>query len=415
MTRSPPAAPIAPAEYARRRRDLATRLKGAAGVIFAGEHNPPLIGKWRTDRSFYYLTGIDDEAGAALLLDPKAEDLRRREILFLRALDPELEAWDGFRDPIGPEMKSRYGFQTIMRTRMLPRTLTQIARQRGRLACLHPFSVYPAAPSPDLAVFRQVAERVVGVSIEDHTDALPSLRAIKSPAELKLTQAAGAATRRGLEAAMRAIAPGVPEAEVQQAIEAGFRSAGASGPSFNTIVGAGENGAVLHYMANDGVCEDGQVVLIDCGALYDGYAADVTRVFPVSGKFSKDQAHQYTIVLRAQEAAIAAIKPGARIGDIDAAARAVIDQAGFGDSYIHGIGHQIGLEVHDVTPDGALQEGMVVTIEPGAYVRATGIGVRIEDDVLVTKTGSRVLTNDIPKTIKEVESAMAAARKKAKA
>lgn len=403
--------PIAPAEYARRRRAVATGLKGGAGIVLAGEHAPPLLGKWRSDRSFYYLTGIEDEAGAALLLDPKAEDPRRREVLFLRPLDPEMEAWDGYREPIGPELKSRYGFQTVMRTRMLPRTLTQVARQRRRLACLHPFSIYPAAPSPDLAVFRQVAERVVGVSIEDQTNLLPSLRAIKSPAELKLMQAAGAATKHGLEAAMRTIAPGVSEAEVQQAIEAGFRSAGASGPSFNTIVGAGENGTVLHYMANEDVCEEGQTVLIDCGALYDGYAADVTRVFPVSGRFSKEQAEQYTVVLRAQEAAIKAIKPGARIGDLDAAARAVIDKAGYGESYIHGIGHQLGLEVHDVTPDGPLKEGMVLTIEPGAYVRATGIGVRIEDDVLVTKTGSRVLTSDIPKTIKDVEAAMAAARK----
>ncbi|MFG0283883.1 MAG: M24 family metallopeptidase, partial [Phycisphaerales bacterium JB039] len=172
-----------------------------------------------------------------------------------------------------------------------------------------------------------------------------------------------------------------------------------------------ENGTVLHYMANDGVCADGQVVLIDCGALYDGYAADVTRVFPVSGKFTKEQAEQYDIVLRAQEAAIRAIKPGAKIGDIDAAARAIIDKAGLGDSYIHGIGHQLGLEVHDVTPDGPLKEGMVVTIEPGAYVRETGIGVRIEDDVLVTKTGSRVLTSAIPKKVKDVEAAMAGAKK----
>ncbi len=404
---------ITPAEYARRRRAVATRLKGAAAVIFAGEHSPPLLGKWRTDRSFYYLTGIADEPGAALLLDPKADDPRRREILFLRPLNPELEAWDGYRAAISPQLKAQYGFDTIMRTLALPRTLTQVARQRGRLACLHPFSIYPAPISPDLAVFRQVAERVVGVSVEDHTGILPALRAIKSPAERKLMQAAGEATRRGLEAAMRAIRPGAHESEVQHAIEAGFREAGATGPSFNTIVGAGENGAILHYMANDGVCEDGQTVLIDCGALYDSYAADVTRVFPVSGRFTKEQAHQYNVVLRAQEAAIAAIKPGALIGDIDAAARAIIDKAGFGDSYIHGIGHQLGLEVHDVTPDGPLQEGMIITIEPGAYSRDTGIGVRIEDDILVTKTGSRNLTSAIPKTIKDIESAMAAARKSA--
>jgi Xaa-Pro aminopeptidase len=403
---------IGAAEFAQRRNSVIKGLKGAVGLVLAGEGAPPLMGKWRADVNFQYLTGIDAEPGAAVLFDLQAEDPKRRAILFLRPLNPEMEVWDGYRNAIGAALKSRTGFQTVMRTGAMPRLLTDLARRRGRLACLHPFSVYESPVSPDLALFRKVADRVLGAKIEDATNLLPSLRGVKSAAEVSLMRRAIEASALGFEAALAMLRPGVTEGAVQDAIERGFREGGASGPAYNSIVGSGVNGTVLHYMENTGSCADGDLLVIDAGARFGGYAADITRTYPVSGRFTKDQAKVYQTVLNAQQAAIRAVRPGVRMHQVDAAARAVIDKAGFGDTYVHGIGHQLGMEVHDVTPDGPLKAGMVVTIEPGVYLKDRGYGVRIEDDVLVTPGGSRVLSPMIAKSIPDIESAMARARKR---
>lgn len=394
------------AEFARRREKALKALSGAAAVVFAGDGAPPLHGLWQPDWHFYYLTGIRDEIGAALLLDPRSEDPKRRAVLFLRPLNPELEEWDGRREPISAALKTQTGFQTVLRANHLPRFLLGVARKRRRLACLHPFATHDAPVSHDLATYRKVAERTVGISIEDRTTLLPELRAVKSVAELKVMQKAVDATAAGYAAAMQALKPGLGERQLQKAIEDGFLAGGADGVGYNSIVGSGANGTVLHYMANTDTCEDGDLVVIDAGARVGGYTADVTRTLPVNGRFSKEQREVYTIVLRALEAATRAARPGVWMHDVDAAARNVIEKAGFGDRFPHGIGHQLGIEVHDVTPDGPLKAGMIVTIEPGIYLPDRRIGVRIEDDVLVTPRGPRVLTSRIPKTIDAIESAM---------
>ena len=147
--------------------------------------------------------------------------------------------------------------------------------------------------------------------------------------------------------------------------------------------------------------------MIDSAAAYGGYAADVTRTLPVSGRFTAEQREVYEVVLRAQLAAIKAAKPGAKVSDVDSAARNVIEKAGYGDAFIHSTGHPLGLEVHDVMPDGPYRPGMVITIEPGVYFPERKLGVRIEDDILITAGGNRNLTSGIPKTVAEVEAAMA--------
>ena len=165
---------------------------------------------------------------------------------------------------------------------------------------------------------------------------------------------------------------------------------------------------VLHYRANQNVLEDGDLVCIDSGGSFGGYTADVTRTFPVNGTFTKRQKEVYNLVLRALEAANQAVKPGATMGEVDGAARRLIDKAGFGDRFFHGIGHQLGMEVHDVTPSGPLKAGMVITVEPGIYLPDERMGIRIEDDVLVTKDGRRILTRHIPKKVVDIEKRMAA-------
>lgn len=401
-------------EFVSRRDRLMEDLDGQVGLVFAGDHGVSLHGIWQPDWNFYYLTGIRDEPGAVLLLDPRSEDPRRRTILFLKPLNPELEEWDGYRDRITTSLKSRTGFPSVMRTYQLPRWLTGIARRRGRLACLHPFSVYDGAASPDLVTFRKVVERSTGIQILDRTNVLPTMRAIKSRAELGVMKQAAGATAAGYAAAARAIRPGANERDVQRALERGFTDAGGTGTGYNSIVGAGLNSTVLHYNTNNQPLEDGDVILIDAAARVGGYTADVTRTFPIGGRFSREQREIYDIVLRAMEASIRAVRPGVPMHEVEMAARRVIEKAGYGDAFMHGIGHQLGIEVHDSTPDGPLKAGMVVTIEPGIYLSDRKLGIRIEDDILVTRQGPQNLTAMIPRKAEAVEAMVRAGRRRGK-
>ncbi len=398
---------ISTEEYAARRQRVFKALGGSVGIVFSGDGPGPAIGKFKSDASFTYLTGLESELGAAVLFDPTAEDPKRRISLFLRPIDPELDRWDGYREMIGEPLRKRTGFATVMRTASLPRFLGIAARKAKKLACLHPFSSHTSAGvSPDLAVFRKLQEKIPGVGIEDRSMLLPELRAVKSAAEIELMKRAAAATAMGYRAAFSTLRPGINERDVQHAMERAYVDAGAEGVAYGSIVGSGLNGTVLHYVDNDGECRDGELMVIDSGAQFCGYACDVTRTLPVSGKFGKEQRELYGVVLRAQLAAIKAARPGALMWEVDKAARDIIEKAGLGDAYIHGIGHQLGLEVHDVTPDGALKPGMVITIEPGVYLPERRVGIRIEDDILITKTGNVNLTSAIPKSIEDIEAAM---------
>jgi Xaa-Pro aminopeptidase len=406
------ASPIKVEEFASRRSRVLRSLKGAVGLVLAGDGSPPLRGSWEANSDFFYLTGIRDEHGAAVLFDRSNPDPRRRIVLFLRPTDPELDQWDGFRDLISKDLRKNTGFESIMRTTYLPRMLTAAGARAHKFACLHQFATYNAALSPDLGLFRKVGERVPGTAIQDCTGLLPSMRAVKSRAELVQMRRAAAATASGFERAMGVIQPGVNELDVQRAIERGFEDAGATRPAYNSIVGTGVNATVLHYMRNDQPVGDDDIVLIDAGAEVGGYSADVTRAFPVSGKFNKQQRELYTLVLKALDAGIRAVKPGATFLDVDAAARDIIDKAGLGDTFVHGIGHHLGIDVHDPQSADKLAPGMVLTVEPGVYLQDRGIGIRLEDDILVTASGRTNLTRAIPRTIEEVEAAMRSARRK---
>ena len=393
-------------EYQRRRTDVLLALKGAAAVVFSGEGSPPQLGKWRPDPHFYYLTGLENEAGAAVLFDPTAENPKRRCVLFLRPLNIEKERWDGYRDEIGSVLKARTGFETIMRSDALPGMLTGAARRAKIMHCLHPFSVYPADVSPDLAVFRKIIERVPSVKIEDSVNLLPSMRAIKSPGELTLIRKAVEITTAGYAAAAKAIRPGATEDHVSQVLEQTYRRGGAQGVAYNNIVGSGISGTVLHYNDCSGVLQKNDLLVIDSGCAYAHYASDVTRTFPVGGKFTPEQRDVYEVVLAAQLVSIKAAQAGSTFTDVDEAARQVIDKAGYGDAFIHGIGHQLGIQVHDASPDGPLKPGMVITIEPGIYLPDRKFGVRIEDDILILRKGNENLSAAIPKKAADVEASL---------
>jgi Xaa-Pro aminopeptidase len=394
-------------EFAERRTKVLDALDGAAAVVLAGDQTPSdrPWGRRPVDGFFWYLTGIDSEPGAAVLFDPSAEDPERRVTLFLRSRDPETERWDGARPSLDSACKAETGFSSLARTTSLPARLTEAARRTRRLACLHPFACYDCDLSPDLALFKRVCERVPTASLEDRTQLLIAMRAVKSAAELALIERAVAVTVEGYQAAFQTVRPGANEGAVADAMTAAFRAAG-GGPAFGPIVGSGLNGTVLHYSANDKTIAAEELVVIDYAAAVDGYASDVTRTLPAGGKFTAAQRGIYKVVLEANLAAIKAARPGVTYTEVHNTARDVIAKAGYADCFLHGVGHHLGIDVHDPAPDGPLAPGMVLTIEPGIYLPEEALGIRIEDDVLITESGSRVLTEAIPKTVEAVEAAM---------
>ena len=205
---------------------------------------------------------------------------------------------------------------------------------------------------------------------------------------------------------------GVTERDVQTKIEYAFFSNGATGLSYSSIVGSGPNGAVLHWDHNDRPLRGGDLVVIDAAAEYGRYASDITRTYPVSGKFTDEQARVYRAVYQAQEDIFAAIKPGVSMADLQKVAEASLKRAGYLEAFIHGFGHFVGLDVHDAGRyDLPLPVGAVFTVEPGVYLPDRGFGVRIEDEVMVTETGYRHLSSRIPRKLEDVEAWVAAARR----
>lgn len=395
-------------EYADRRKRVLRSLKGAVGVVMSGDGAPPLRGEWMPDMDFAYLTGIFTEPGAMVFFDGGNPDPKKRIVLILKPVNPEIDVWDGYRDLISEKLRKETGFETVLRTLHLPRMMTEAAKRSRKLALLHPLAAYSQPVSKDYELMQKVSARIPGCSIEDHSDLLTAMRMVKSAAELKQIRAAIKATAAGIECVCKVIKPGVNERTLQNELVAGFQSEGSMRNAFDPIVGSGHRGTVLHYKENNQIAEDGDLMVLDSGAEINRYASDITRTLPVNGKFTKEQKKLYEIVLKAQAAAIKAVKPGATMAQVDAVSRKVIADAGYGDFYPHGIGHHMGLETHDPGPNSLkLKPGMVVTIEPGIYIEKDSIGIRIEDDILVTETGSKNLSSMIPKSVSEIEAAIA--------
>jgi Xaa-Pro aminopeptidase len=357
-------------EYRLRRERLAQRIKGNVLVLRAAPDEE--LVKYQQERNFYYLTGFD-EPNAIFLLDAASEPAQ--EFLFLPDRQPAEERWTGVKLGPGPDAERVTGFSKVL-----------------------PISEFDAT----LKKAREHAKAEYGLS--DVENDIASLRQIKSSTEIALLDKAIQITLKGQQAAARTIAPGVMEYEVEAALEFEFRRNGAERPGFPSIVGSGPFSTVLHYDKSERRMQSADVVVVDIGAEYSGYSADVTRTFPVSGKFSPRQREIYQIVLDAQKAAIARIKPGVRISDIHQAAMSYIRSKGYEKYFIHGTSHHIGLEVHDVGETSRpLEPNMVVTVEPGIYIPEEQIGIRIEDDVLVTPGGCRVLSA-FPKESAEIEA-----------
>jgi Xaa-Pro aminopeptidase len=405
--------PFGPEVFRERRARLMSRMKGGLAVVLSA----PTV-DWETearqDADFLYLTGLADEAGAALVLAPQDP---APEMLFLKMAVPERDRWTGYRQALPSRaLEERTGLARIERMDFFPATLSALAYRWRDLHFFGPLVGYSTDAPRVLDIYGKTSARVPGARQKDSVGMLLALRLVKEPRELSAIQQAIAISTGGHLEAMRRVRPGMREWELKRIVEDAFRAGGSRRLAYGSIVGAGPDGCVLHYPNDDRVVADGELVLIDAGAEYQHYASDITRTFPANGHFTAEQRQIYDVVLRAADAAIARVRPGVTLEELNQVAQKVIADAGYYDYYIHHIGHHVGLEVHDggswtTTATLPLAEGAVITIEPGIYLPGRRLGVRIEDMVLVTHGGSRLLSAALPRSAPDIEHLMQEARR----
>ncbi|MBL6749899.1 MAG: Xaa-Pro aminopeptidase [Nevskia sp.] len=428
-------------EYAARRARLmeAVGADGIAIVPAAREtvRNRDVHYRFRQDSDFWYLTGFGEPDAVAVLAPGRDGGAF---VLFVRERNKEREIWDGRR--AGPEgavktYRADQAYAAAELDRMLPALLA------GRSKVFYTLGEHPEWDVKITACVREIREvsrrgPAAPTEFVALDTSLHELRLIKTPAELAALRHACAVSAQAHVRAMRASAPGVWEWQVAAEIHHEFEKHRME-PGYGSIVGGGDNACILHYTENDAQLADGDLLLIDAGGEFRGYTADITRTFPVNGRFSGPQKDVYEVVLAAQKAAIAELKPGNSSGRPHEVATRVLTEGmvalgllqGDPDElihtekhrqfYMHGTGHWLGMDVHDVGryklqgQPRPFAEGMVMTVEPGLYIapdapgvdpRFRGIGIRIEDDVLVTAAGPEVLTPGVPKEVADVEALM---------
>ncbi|WP_028632955.1 Xaa-Pro aminopeptidase [Pseudomonas parafulva] len=437
---------IPKAEYARRRKALmAQMVPNSIAILPAAAvaiRNRDVEHVYRQDSDFQYLSGFP-EPEAVIALIPGRE--HGEYVMFCRERNPERELWDGLR--AGQEGAVReFGADDAFPITDIDEILPGLIEGRERV-----YTAMGSNPEFDrrlmdwINVIRSKARLGAQPPNEfvalDHL--LHDMRLYKSAAEVKVMRSAADISARAHVQAMQACRAGLYEYSLEAELDYVFRKGGAKMPAYGSIVAAGRNGCILHYQQNDALLKDGDLVLIDAGCEIDCYASDITRTFPVSGRFSPEQKAIYELVLKAQAAAFAEIAPGkhwnhaheatvrviteglVELGLLEGEVQALIDSEAYRAFYMHRAGHWLGMDVHDVGDYKVggewrvLEPGMALTVEPGIYIGADnqavarkwrGIGVRIEDDVVVTRQGCEILTSGVPRTVAEIEALMQAAR-----
>ena len=394
--------------------------------------------RYRQDSDFFYLTGFEEPESIAVIAP--AHD--HKYTLFVRPRDPEQEVWIGKRAGV-EGAKSDLGADEAFPIADFDAQLLEILDGAEKL-------YYRLGVRDDLdnkiigkiASVRTANRKPIHMppAIVDPATIVHEMRVFKSAAEIDLMQRAADIAAEAHVAAMKATRPGMMEYELEALIEQIFRRHGSAGPSYTSIVGGGANATVLHYIENKDQLRDGELLLIDAGAEYKGYASDITRTFPINGKYSKAQREIYDLVLDTQLSCVEMVRPGVtheelknhsiemltegmvRLGLLQGEPEELIKHEKYKQFYMHGLGHMLGIDVHDVgayyydKQSRALEPGVVMTVEPGLYIapetkdipeKYLGIGVRIEDDGLCTTNGPHVLTSKVPKQPEEIEALMA--------
>jgi Xaa-Pro aminopeptidase len=410
------------AEYAARRKALMRALPDGVTAIRGSEESEfGEVGKFRQNSNFMYLTGVETP-GAFLVLSPSAPE-GARETLYIPERNPARERWTGPQIGPGEEAARLFGFERVRPTSKLKADVAE-ALAAGATAKL--YSVVPRGEGAEFtrehafaAELEQTEAAGKKATVADASAAIAELRRIKSDAEVALLKRAIDITGEAQAEVARTVAPGKFEYEVESVILAAYLRNGALRAGFPSIVGSGPFSTILHYNANTRRMEEGDVVVVDIGAEFKYYTADVTRTWPVSGSFTPRQREVYQLVLDTQEAAARHYKPGMNQRDLHKFAVEFMKKSSLRDTagntleryFIHSLGHYLGMDVHDVGDYAPpLRPGDVITLEPGIYISEEQLGVRIEDDYLVTATGLTKLSAAIPSSVEAVERAVRGAR-----
>ena len=366
---------------------------------------------------YFYLTGLERE-NTAFLAYKTAEKVR--EILFIEEPDPRSERWTG-KMPTKEEVRKISGIEDVRYTDSLDGAIGSFMGY-FRVEQAY-FDLYRCQmndlPDYNLVMAERFRQAYPHVILKDLHTACAPLREQKDAEEVERIRRALDITRRGLEFVMKNLKPGMMEYQVQADFEYTCRRLGAKRQAFPTIAGSGINGCMMHYETNHCQVQDGSLILLDLGAKYENYCSDITRTYPANGKFSPRQREIYELVLKANEAVAAAAKPGITTKDLNDVARQILgeglvamgmiqDVSGVDQYYMHSVSHPIGIDVHDISLAGdVLQPGWVISDEPGLYIDEEAIGIRIEDDLLITEDGCEVLSKDIIKDPDAIEAFMA--------
>jgi Xaa-Pro aminopeptidase len=404
--------------------------------------------KFRQDNDFWYLTDFPEPDAIAVITPGK----RTKYTMFVRPRDPEMETWYGRREGTEGAMKN-YGVQKAYSIEKFEKMFTKMLDGHEKL--YYRFGLDQALDKLILNYlsgqrFRRLKTAYPPHTIIDPTLIIHEMRLHKTDEEIELMATAGKIGAEAHILAMKKCQPGMNELQIESIIEHYFRMNGASGVAYNSIIGGGENATILHYVENNAELKDGDLLLIDAGCEYKGYASDITRTFPVNGKYTGAQKEVYEVVLDVQKKCIEATVTGTTVQErqdlsielltegmkklklLKGSTKKLIKDKKYMQYYMHGVGHYIGMDVHDAGRYYTDQQsknsrpfapGMVLTVEPGIYVppdardapaKYRGIGIRIEDDVLVTEDGNRNLTSKVPKEIEEIEALMNKGKRKAK-
>ncbi len=434
---------LSPADFAQRRTDLIQQMAPNSVAILSAAperlRNSNTEYAYRQDSYFWYLTGFPEPEAVAVLV---ADGGRGRFILFCRDRDKTMEIWNGVR--AGQEGAKRdYGAEEAYSIQEIDERLPKLLENRGRI-----YANLGASAAFDQQLMgwvNQVRAKVrqginAPTAFTQLTSLLDEMRLIKSEAEIATMRESASIAAQAHVRGMQTVKPGMWEYQLEAEYLHEFMRHGARFPAYNTIVGGGSNACILHYVENNQVLQEGDLVLVDAGCEWQHYASDITRTYPVNGRFTAPQQALYEVVLAAQLAAIDAMQLGqpyysgheaalrvltqglCDLGLLNGDVNELIETRAYADFYMHGTGHWLGIDVHDVgsyrqSGEGrALKKGMVFTVEPGLYVAADntrvdekwrGIGIRIEDNVVMTDNGPEVITADVPKSVAEITALMA--------
>lgn len=372
---------------------------------------------FEANKHFYYLTGLRREN---MILVLRKSENGNQSMLYIEKSDPNAERWTGKMVTV-EEAKSISGIDDVRFTASFQAQLDYLLGSSTLSTCYFDCYRHQQSDLPDynLAKAQQFAAEHPGITVRNLWPMAAKLRMQKDEDEVALTEHAIDITDKALQRVLTTLEPGMKEYQAQANFEHMVHYLGAEGPSFPTIAGSGKNGCMLHYETNRDTCQDGTLLLLDLGVRYQGYCSDITRTYPVGGKFTERQRKVYEIVLKANKEVAAQAKPGMTTKELNEICKKVLTQGcmelglidkeeDIGKYYMHGVSHHLGLDVHDVTVEGVkLAPGSIITDEPGLYIDEWEIGIRIEDDLLITEDGCRVLSAAIIKEPDEIEAFMA--------